>query len=1059
MPEDCIVPGYLTSRAQVFENRKFLTWQHDAWDDSIYGPKILQDKDGLYRMYYTGYAEGLTEGRVCLAISKDLVTWIKPNLGLHTYGGNTNNNIVFQVAASSISFQDIIIDSESYQTVQYILSTRNDTNGDNYLHTIGETYTSATLSVSDSIINGGSGLANSAPTPPAIEHPNGILEVKSLSWHQPSQKWRRWYTHGQTAQLRSIGYYDSAAITGPWVNRGIHAEFEATANWLQFYDFSHFYYKGSMWAVVNTYNSSNEIVGPLRLYRSEDYGDTWTRSTDLLKSSSAGNWDTGLITEGTPFLVNGIWYLVYGGKIGNHATTTRISPFIATAIENPAGEILQEDKPNTDSIVPGYITSRTQVLERQWRLPFKYDAWDDSVYGPKVVVDPKGGYRMYYTAYAASNYSAGHCIAVATSSDLINWYKPNLGLHSFGGSTANNIVLKVDNVDLQFCDIMVNPHNGEYLLTVRNDTTGGNFIYRSTDGMIFTWISGTNMTGSTGLSIGGAQAHPTAHVESKSLSWNPKHKKWRWWYNHGHFNPTAADSRRSIGYYDASDLAGPWTNRGIHPEFTSTATTLQYYDFSPFYYKGSMWAVVNVYNKTTEMLGPLRLYRSEDHGDTWTRSTDLLGRNFTGTWDAGLITDGCPILVDGVWYFIYAGKTGNHAQTPRITLGMATAIENPAIAQSKKGVGRPVGLNEASRDSIVPNTTSSCRSILTKIGVLTGFPRTATDLYVYSPRVLRDDNGTFFMFYTAYSAPDVYSPAVATSTDLINWTKPIVGQVTFGGNTNNNYIYPQALIQGENAELQDVIFHDGKFVALVQNKVTSVHQLWTSPDGFVWTWLQNSYTSHHTLEGRNNSEELNISVNGFVHSEPKSLLFTNGVYRIYYVTHFTQRRSIGYQEALTLDHMLPRVAGQDGSFTDKGIMGEFRATNQELQYYDICTFHYAGSVWAAVTMYNRTTGVLGPIRLYRSDNGGNSFIWVNNLVNNGNTGTWDAGLMAVGKPILVDGVWTMIYAGSPDHHEVWPRTMEFGYAKGIENLAIANIKKINDVSLIGDGSGIPWGPE
>jgi hypothetical protein len=325
-------------------------------------------------------------------------------------------------------------------------------------------------------------------------------------------------------------------------------------------------------------------------------------------------------------------------------------------------------KPTEESIIRGSLTTRSQILKRQAQPTFTYSAWDNSVYGPKIVVDPDGTYRMFYTGYEAAY--ASWCICVATSPDLATWTKPVLNLFTYGGNSNNNIVLLAGGNNLQFADITIDPVFGLYVMSVRNDTSGSNLIYTSSDGINFTFVTGALIDGTTGLANGGVAAHPNSNLEVKSLTWSPLHNKWRWWYAQGQ---SAGTDRRSVGYYDADVLGGPWTNRGVISPFISTSATIQYYDFSTFYYAGSLWAVVNMYDSSTLVLSPLRLYRSDDHGNTWVRSTDLLRRPGSGAWDYGLVSDGCPILVNGVWQFFYAGKTGLHNSTVQMTFGLATA--------------------------------------------------------------------------------------------------------------------------------------------------------------------------------------------------------------------------------------------------------------------------------------------------------------------------------------------------------------------------------------------------
>ncbi len=55
---------------------------------------VLQDADG-YKFYYEAHDEATYRNRfICLAVSKDGVTWIKPNLGVVEFQGSKQNNIV-----------------------------------------------------------------------------------------------------------------------------------------------------------------------------------------------------------------------------------------------------------------------------------------------------------------------------------------------------------------------------------------------------------------------------------------------------------------------------------------------------------------------------------------------------------------------------------------------------------------------------------------------------------------------------------------------------------------------------------------------------------------------------------------------------------------------------------------------------------------------------------------------------------------------------------------------------------------------------------------------------
>jgi hypothetical protein len=112
-------------------------------------------------------------------------------------------------------------------------------------------------------------------------------------------------------------------------------------------------------------------------------------------------------------------------------------------------------------------------------------------------------YRMYYKAYQISpmheadpkNKAEVHPLfcAYAESDDGIHWRKPNLGLHEFAGSTANNIVMvsgKTGNLDVDaghpavFKDTNPNaPSDARYKAILRSREPRGLLAFKSPDGL------------------------------------------------------------------------------------------------------------------------------------------------------------------------------------------------------------------------------------------------------------------------------------------------------------------------------------------------------------------------------------------------------------------------------------------------------------------------------------------------------------------------------------------------------------------------------------------------
>jgi hypothetical protein len=72
---------------------------------------------------------------------------------------------------------------------------------------------------------------------------------------------------------------------------------------------------------------------------------------------------------------------------------------------------------------------------------FQFDApWERPLPGYETILNADGEYRMYYRGWTDPPDDATQVTAVAVSGDGIRWERPQLGLHEWNGSRANNIV-------------------------------------------------------------------------------------------------------------------------------------------------------------------------------------------------------------------------------------------------------------------------------------------------------------------------------------------------------------------------------------------------------------------------------------------------------------------------------------------------------------------------------------------------------------------------------------------------------------------------------------------
>jgi len=298
---------------------------------------------------------------------------------------------------------------------------------------------------------------------------------------------------------------------------------------------------------------------------------------------------------------------------------------------------------------------------------------------------------------------------------------------------------------------------------------------------------------------------------------------------------------------------------------------------------------------------------------------------------------------------------------------------------------------------------------LTKQGIVTTeFPRNTWDVMVYAGGVVQAPDDSFIMVYTAYTSITEYGPAIATSTDLINWTKPNIGEITYLGNTNNNLVVTHDTHVGA-----DMIYDSGKYYLFVNNSPGHSNWIYESVDGGIadhWTYVPPAGA---------------FPVGGANNLEVKTVIWVpaDGVFRAYFTSgHETEMRSLSYSEAATIN----------GSWSARTNVAEFQATGVDDQFYDIKVFWHDGYMWAVVNKYRTSDTYLGPLQMWKSNAGGVTGSWTleGTLVDFGGVGDWDERLLTVAKPVLFNGVWYLHYVGSDSSHGTWPRNMDFGLATG-----------------------------
>ncbi len=300
------------------------------------------------------------------------------------------------------------------------------------------------------------------------------------------------------------------------------------------------------------------------------------------------------------------------------------------------------------------------------------------IYGTVMPDETDTGYRMWYHTYRAEDpNNDGSNILYATSTDGLHWHKPNLGIRSWHGSTANNMIYNRPGTS-GITSVMHTPWQPvpARRYAFMNYDSGGFWGAWSPDG-IHTSDLPNNPVFTGGGDVG-------------QFVWDPNTQRFLGYVK---LNTDVNGLRRrsvgltttpSIESWPAASLileVDAFDDRWVPP---GTVQRTHLYGMSAFPYETMYLGLLWIFRATDVegyYLGPVfaELVTSRD-GVHWSRQegdrTPILPLGPPGTWDTGqLYTARAPIIVnDAVWIY-YGGCDKEHGQptkTINCAIGLAT---------------------------------------------------------------------------------------------------------------------------------------------------------------------------------------------------------------------------------------------------------------------------------------------------------------------------------------------------------------------------------------------------
>jgi hypothetical protein len=280
-------------------NPIFETGTNNAtWDYDKEYHTILKIGDTYY-MWYGAQSVAPYTLFICRATSADGITWVKPNLGLVSYGGNTNNNIILGAGAYGSA---VVYDIDGASDRKYV-SVNEQRVGD---ITGGSVYIYKSADgISFTLIK--------TLTRGDAQYIEGKEIIK-----KPDGKWIAYYCTGQLVNFRKIGAWtsDTTDLEGTWTDNGVIINSSSILD--QKYCITVEFLNGIYYGFVGNYNSITQQM-IIDLYISRD-GLSWTiKKSNWIPLGLSASWENEMVFPGGSLVKNNnTWFFYYGGCSAKH---------------------------------------------------------------------------------------------------------------------------------------------------------------------------------------------------------------------------------------------------------------------------------------------------------------------------------------------------------------------------------------------------------------------------------------------------------------------------------------------------------------------------------------------------------------------------------------------------------------------------------------------------------------------------------------------------------------------------------------------------------------------